>query len=196
MARPRLYLASRSPRRSALLQQFGLAHRVLSVQVKEELQVHESPAEFVQRLALEKASTGRASPRASLAIPVLGADTVVVIDGQILGKPSDHEESRRHLRKLSGRAHEVVTGVAMVSNHARVRLCTTRVWFRELTRDEIDRYCLSGESMGKAGSYAVQGLAALFIKRLEGSYSGVMGLPLFETGELLSEFGIDVLVRQ
>ncbi len=186
MATPLLYLASRSPRRRALLDQIGIDYRVVAVGVEEIPQAGEKAEDFVRRMALEKALAGWASPAVRRRNPVLGADTVVVLDGVLLGKPRDGATAHDQLSRLSGRQHDVLSAVAMVWNtHQAVRLSRSRVWFRHLSPDMIERYCATGEPLDKAGSYAIQGRAALFIRRLEGSYSGVMGLPLFETGELL-----------
>lgn len=187
MAIPLLYLASRSPRRRALLDQIGIDYRVVVVDVEEIPQAGERAKDFVCRMALAKALSGWESPAVRRRNPVLGADTVVVLDGVLLGKPRHGADARDQLSRLSGRQHDVWSAVAMVWNtHQAVRLNRSRVWFRHLSPDLIERYCATGEPLDKAGSYAIQGRAALFIRRLEGSYSGVMGLPLFETGELLS----------
>lgn len=188
-----IYLASQSPRRRELLTQIGIAHRVLSIDIDERSQAGESPFDYVQRLALEKADAGWQHLHAeqlSLA-PVLGADTAVVIDNIILGKPADAIAANAMLQRLSGRSHDVLTAVAVqAENGAQVKLSRTRVWFRALGREEIEHYWASGEPRDKAGAYGIQGLAAKFIERIEGSYSGVVGLPLFETAQLLKPFGI------
>ncbi|MFT3928722.1 MAG: Maf family protein [Spongiibacteraceae bacterium] len=183
-----IYLASQSPRRRELLDQIGVAHRVLKVDLDESRRASEPADSYVQRLAREKAAAGwqylldHQLERA----PVLGADTAVVIDGDILGKPVDAADAMRILQRLSGRSHEVMTGVAVHSAaNTQIAMSCTRVWFRALERDEIENYWLSGEPRDKAGAYGIQGLAAKFIERIEGSYSGVVGLPLFETSELL-----------
>lgn len=192
MATPSLYLASRSPRRQALLHQIGIGYRLVTVSIDEARGPAEAPADFVCRMAMAKALAG-AKRLGGAHAPVLGADTVVVVDGAVLGKPRAVCDARDQLARLSGRSHQVLSAVALVAEHRAVRLSVSRVWFRALTAIEIDRYCATGEPLDKAGSYAIQGRAALFIQRLEGSYSGVMGLPLFETGELLSEAGMAVL---
>jgi septum formation protein len=195
MDRPWLYLASRSPRRRALLDQIGVDYRVLSVAVDEIAADGEEAEAFVCRMALEKALAGWERVKTLEPNPVLGADTVVVAEGVILGKPQDQAEARKQLSRLSGREHEVLSAVALVSvAHQAVRLSRSRVWFRHLSPEGIERYCATGEPLDKAGSYAIQGRAALFVRRLEGSFSGVMGLPLFETGELLHKAGFSVLV--
>ena len=147
---------------------------------------------YVIRLARAKAEAGRAAMDA--AVPVLGADTTVVLDGEVLGKPSDAADAGRMLRRLSGREHLVMSAVTLLrSDGVGNALSTSRVRFREIREDELRGYCESGEPMGKAGAYAIQGRAAVFVSHLDGSYSGVMGLPLFETAALLAEAGIDVL---
>lgn len=186
-----LYLASASPRRRELLRQIGVAYRRLLVEVDETPLSGESPEDYVVRLALAKARTGwrnlgRRTPR-----PVLGADTVVVVDAVILGKPRDRDEGLTILARLSGREHQVLSAVALAdATRDAVRVQESRVRFRELTAAERAAYWSSGEPLDKAGGYAIQGRAAVFVTELRGSYSGVMGLPLFETAELLREFGI------
>lgn len=196
MAVPDLYLASRSPRRRALLDQIGIDYRLVTVAVKEIAAAGEGAEDFVCRVALEKATAGWKCLGVLEQRPVLAADTVVVADGDILGKPRDEAEARDQLFRLSGGEHQVLSAVAIVSatRHA-IRLSRSRVWFRPLSPTMIARYCATGEPMDKAGSYAIQGQAALFVRRLEGSYSGVMGLPLFETGELLRVAGLSVLIE-
>ncbi|TVR62201.1 MAG: septum formation inhibitor Maf [Candidatus Competibacteraceae bacterium] len=186
-----LYLASASPRRRELLRQIGVAYRRLPVAVDETPLPCESPGDYVVRLALAKARTGwrtlgRRTPR-----PVLGADTAVVVDAAILGKPRDRAEGLAMLARLSGREHQVFSAVALATGAREiVKTQESRVRFRELTAAERVAYWNSGEPLDKAGGYAIQGRAATFITELRGSYSGVMGLPLFETAELLREFGI------
>jgi len=183
-----IYLASKSPRRAALLDQIGIRYEVLDVAVDETWNGREPPAEFVSRLALEKARAGRhIAPDAR---PVLGADTEVVLDDRVLGKPADRDAALRMLLSLSGRAHHVCSAVALVHAVEEVRISVSRVEFRPLTAEECARYSDTGEPFGKAGAYAIQGLGALFVARLEGSFSGVVGLPLFETGALLESAGV------
>ncbi len=190
MPNPDLYLASRSPRRRELLQQMGLRFTALEVEVDEVAKPGEEPAAFVQRLALEKARAGWFSPLRRMSAPVLGADTVVVVDDEILGKPVDCSHAMTMLGKLSDRSHRVLSAVSLVwDDRTDTRLNVSTVWFRILTESERERYCETGEPLDKAGGYAIQGRAAAFISRLEGSYSGVMGLPLYETAELLESFG-------
>lgn len=183
-----VYLASQSPRRRELLDQIGVAHRVLSIDIDERRRDGEAPVDYVQRLAREKAEAGWQQLRAQqLALaPVIGADTAVVIDDIILGKPADAAAATTMLEQLSGCSHDVLTGVAVHSAHGtQVIVSRTRVWFRALEPAEIAAYWASGEPRDKAGAYGIQGLAAKFIERIEGSYSGVVGLPLFETAQLL-----------
>lgn len=186
---PQLVLASTSPRRRELLAQLGVPFEVLAVAVDERPLPAELAADHVCRLALAKAraGAGERDPRAC----VLGADTVVVLDGEIFGKPADRDDAVAMLRRLSGRTHAVLSAVARVRGGAHtVRLSESQVTFRALSAAEIAAYCDTGEPLDKAGAYAIQGRAAAFIRHLEGSYSGVMGLPLFETAELLAGAGV------
>ena len=188
---PQVYLASGSPRRRELLAQIGLQFAVLEVDVPE-CQTHdESAANFARRLALSKARAGR-QLLADADAPVLGADTVVVVAGRTLGKPRDRADALDMLERLSGRTHEVLTAVALVGAAERVCLSTSRVRLRTTTAAEREAYWATGEPRDKAGGYAIQGRAAVFVTALEGSYSGVMGLPLFETAEMLREQGVDL----
>ena len=185
-----IYLASASPRRSALLAQIGVPHRVQPVDVDEQALDGEPPNQYVRRLAVLKAETLWHRLDAAQRQPVLGADTAVVLDAEILGKPRDEQDCLRMLNLLSARTHQVFTAVALrVSDGCEARVNVSEVTFRKLAADEIRRYWHSGEPADKAGGYAVQGRAALFIERIAGSYSGIMGLPLFETGELLAAGG-------
>jgi septum formation protein len=190
---PDLYLASASPRRRELLAQIGLRFEVLPVEVDEASRPGEAPEALVRRLALEKARAGRARLSAGDRLPVLGADTEVVLDGEVLGKPRDEEDAAAMLARLSGRSHQVLSAVAVASPAGEtVRLCASTVWFRETTAAERQAYCATGEPLDKAGAYGIQGFAAVFVARLEGSYSGVMGLPLYETAEVLAETGLSL----
>ena len=186
---PLIYLASASPRRSALLDQIGVPHRVQPVDIDETARGGEDPEQYVRRLAVLKAETLWAKLAAAQRQPVLGADTAVVLDHAILGKPRDETDCLRMLRLLSGRTHQVFTAVALRASACQARVNVSEVTFRKLTDEEIRHYWRSGEPADKAGAYAVQGRAALFIERIAGSYSGIMGLPLFETGELLAGIG-------
>ncbi len=190
--RPSIVLASASPRRAELLEQIGVGFRQRVVQIDETPQPGEAAPDYVRRLALEKARAARAKLGEDH-LPVLGADTEVVVDDRPLGKPADLPDAREMLRRLSGRAHRVLSAVALVAEREAVRVSESRVWFRALSDAEIEAYWRSGEPRDKAGAYAIQGLGAVFIERLDGSYSGVMGLPLYETVQLLEEFGIRVM---
>jgi len=192
MMAPQVILASKSPRRAELLEQIGICFETIDVSVPELIKAGESPAEFVQRLAFEKARAGWQASAQSL--PVLGADTIVVLDDEIFGKPVFDGDAEAMLKTLSGRTHHVITAVAIVKDvHETIRLSTSQVSFREISDVERKAYVATGEPDDKAGGYAIQGQAAVFIEQLQGSYSGVMGLPLFETAELFREFAIDVV---
>jgi septum formation protein len=186
---PQLVLASTSPRRRELLAQLGVQFEVLTPAVDEQPLPAELATDHVCRLALAKARAAAAQlgPQAC----VLGADTVVVLDGQILGKPVDRDDAAAMLRRLSGRTHTVLSAVARVLGGAHiVHLSESQVTMRTLSPAEIAAYCATDEPLDKAGAYAIQGRAAAFIRHLEGSYSGVMGLPLFETADLLAGAGV------
>jgi septum formation protein len=188
--KPDLILASASPRRSALLRQIGVAHRVAIPGVAERRESGERVEACVSRLALAKAREVRGW-ESSQGLPVLGADTAVVHEGQLLGKPVDRVAAMSMLGRLSGASHQVLTAVALISAQGEaVRLAVSTVTFRSIDAAEMVRYWESGEPADKAGSYAIQGYAAAFVERLEGSYSGVMGLPLFETAALLDAAGV------
>jgi septum formation protein len=189
---PVLCLASASPRRRELLWQIGVPHLVQPADLDERCAPQESPADYVARLALAKAKAVHAARQGiTPALPVLGADTTVSIDGLILGKPADLAQLRDMLGRLSGREHEVWSAVALVSAGEPLwRLSCTRVRFRPLHSAEIERYWQSGEPCDKAGGYAIQGLGAVFVERIEGSFSGVVGLPLAETAAMLVAAGV------
>ncbi len=190
---PQIYLASRSPRRCELLAQIGINPKVMAADVDESPDPEEAPAEYVIRLALEKAKAVQAMLGDHEILPVLAADTAVVTAHKILGKPADRDEALAMMRQLSGRSHKVLTGVALVDAHKVCsRLSVSHVTFRQVAEAEALAYWNSGEPQDKAGGYAIQGLGAVFVSHLEGSYSGVMGLPLFETAELLRSAGIAV----
>ena len=197
-----IYLASKSPRRGELLKQAGIHFELLMMREQlpridvDEVPLHDESAHvYVQRIATLKAATAlkvmcerRLPPRL-----ILTADTTVTIEGNILGKPVDREDAVRMLKRLSGESHQVLTAIAVATEHeVKHTLSTSFVVFSPLTDDDIKRYVDSGEPMDKAGGYAVQGLAAKFISKLSGSYSGVMGLPLYETTTLLRHFGLPV----
>ena len=186
-----IYLASASPRRRELLDQIGVRHERLVGAVDERRRAGEVPKLYVARMALEKARAGCARRPAGDRRAVLGADTTVVSGDIVLGKPRDRADALDMLRQLAGRTHHVYTGVALVDGEREAsRLSVSAVTMRALSKDECARYWDSGEPVDKAGAYAILGRAAQFIVRLEGSYSGVMGLPLFETAELLRECGV------
>ncbi|MAT52693.1 MAG: septum formation inhibitor Maf [Porticoccaceae bacterium] len=186
--RPTFVLASASPRRRELLQQIGAVFAVQSADVDETPLPNEAPGDYVSRLAEAKAV---AASNGVTDLPVLGADTTVVIDGQAMGKPRDESDCVAMLMALSGRTHCVLTAVAMVHGGRREqRLVETRVQFRRLTPPECRRYWATGEPRDKAGGYGIQGLGSVFVSRIEGSYSSVVGLPLAETWELLQLFDL------
>lgn len=192
---PVLCLASASPRRRELLRQIGVPHLVSPADLDESAIPGETPAAYVERLARAKAMHVRQSRSAmgAPALPVLGADTTVTLDGEVLGKPVNEAALLATFTRLSGREHEVLSAVALASpSGVESRLSRTRVWFREISVAEARRYWASGEPCDKAGGYAIQGLGAVFIERIDGSYSGVMGLPLAETASLLVAAGIGV----
>lgn len=190
MHKPIVILASASPRRSALLQQIHIPHRVQAVDIDESQLRGEAPADYVGRLAAAKAQALWQRLSMEERLPVLGADTTVALGEAIFGKPQDREDGIRMLAELSGRTHRVYTAVALYSaGGLESRLSVSEVTFRALSSAEREAYWASGEPRDKAGGYAVQGLGAAFITRIEGSYSGVMGLPLAETAELLEKIG-------
>ena len=187
-AAPVLCLASQSPRRRDLLWQIGVPHKVMAARVDESLLPGESPGDYVERLALEKAMTVR---NGGERLPVLAADTAVVLDGTVYGKPVDRADALGMLGKLSGRTHQVLTAVAFATDQTvELRISASMVRFRDLTLPEREAYWETGEPQDKAGAYAIQGLGAVFVESLSGSYSSVMGLPLAETAELLRTAGI------
>ena len=192
----RIYLASRSPRRRELLHQIGVGFELVIPDVNEAPLPGEAPADYVTRLSRIKAEVCwmRVIERKLPRLPVLAADTAVVLGRRVLGKPRDRGEAREMLRLLSGRKHRVLTAVAVAfDDRLALRLSATTVRFRPLAEREIQHYVATGEPMDKAGAYAIQGRAAVFVASISGSYSGVMGLPLFETAELLADFGVNVL---
>lgn len=181
-----LYLASQSPRRRELLGQLGEDHRTLDVDVEEIRQTGESPDDYVARVALDKARAGFALVAAEAGARVLGADTEVVLGDEVFGKPRDPADAAVMLRRLSGREHRVISAVWLVEAAGEHRVVSVSVVrFAALTEADIASYIETGECLGKAGAYAIQGRAAAFVEHLSGSYTGVMGLPLFETSRLL-----------
>lgn len=190
-----LYLASRSPRRRALLDQLGVSFSVLDVDVVEAPESAEMPVDYVRRVAREKAQVGweALEPAAREEALVLAADTEVVLDGQIFGKPEDADHAARMLSSLSGRAHQVICAVWVRSaSREHEAMCISRVHVASLDPARIAAYVATGEPFGKAGAYAIQGKGGTLIEYLEGSYSGVVGLPLWETATLLRRFDLDV----
>lgn len=189
-----LFLASGSPRRRELLTQIGVPFNTVSAAIDETPLANESPAAYVERLAREKAQAGRLQLLKSIpdgAFCVLGADTAVVLDERILGKPVDEADALAMLMALSGRAHEVLTSIAIIDAvRCETRVVRSQVRFRNISKQEASLYWASGEPRDKAGGYAIQGLAAVFVTGLNGSYSAVVGLPVCETAELLGHFGI------
>jgi septum formation protein len=198
----RIYLASQSPRRRELLKQIGVAFDVLPLRampgrldVVEISDAGESAVAFAQRMATEKAACGwrAVDARRLLRFPVLGADTVVELDGVILGKPADRADAEAMLARLSGSVHQVHTAVAVQhENRQESRLSSSTVRFARLDARTIARYLDSGEYLGKAGAYGIQGRAGAFVEHIDGSYSGIMGLPLYDTAGLLRAFGLTV----
>jgi septum formation protein len=188
-----LYLASQSPRRRELLDQIGIAFGLLDVNVPEQRLSGEPPVDYVSRVAREKAGAGLLQVMSNKSAVVLGADTEVVMDDVVYGKPIDVEDAKRMLRELSGKTHRVISAVWLLNaGNEQHAISESLVRFKELSDQEISRYVDSKECFGKAGAYAIQGRAASFIEYLQGSHSCVMGLPLFETSQLLKKFGINV----
>jgi septum formation protein len=198
----RIYLASQSPRRRELLKQIGVHYEVLPLRSSPDRQdvieiplPGEAPKDFAVRMAREKAKCGAkvARNRRLLLLPVLGADTLLDLDNQIIGKPRDITHAREVLERLSGRAHWVHTGVSLAwGERVETRLSSSKVKLAPITAEQIEQYLLSGEATDKAGAYGIQGRAAVFVERIEGSHSGIMGLPLCETAELLQMAGIKI----
>ena len=194
---PLLYLASGSPRRQELMQQLNLQFEVIQAPMEEAVLPNESPEAYVKRIAVEKAQAGyvkacagRSGMQAGKGVWVVGGDTAVIFEQQIFGKPKSEMDAKRMLSVLSGQTHQVLSSLAIVhNNQVFSAINSTLVTFKPLAEAEINQYWLSGEPLGKAGAYAIQGLGAKFIKTIQGSYSGVMGLPLFELDQLLTESG-------
>lgn len=189
-----LYLASQSPRRRQLLDQLGVAHGVLEVDVPEHREPGEPPADYVSRVAREKAGAGLLKVVAAPGALVLGGDTEVVLDDEVFGKPRDDADAAAMLRRLSGRTHQVLSSVWLVAADREVQaMSVSDVAFAELDEAHVARYVATGEWAGKAGAYGIQGIAETFVERLAGSHSGVMGLPLRDTARLLAGFGLGPL---
>jgi len=192
-----VYLASQSPRRAELLQQLGLRFEIIKATVDESLQPDEAPEAYVRRVARDKAEAAVAALSGAIRAPIVTADTSVVLAGEILGKPRDREDGLAMLAKLSGQTHQVLSAVTVrTAAGGREALSVSQVRFREISAQEAEAYWRTGEPLGKAGGYAIQGHAAIFVEHLEGSYSGVMGLPLFETAALLREVGVRLLPEE
>jgi septum formation protein len=200
---PRIYLASRSPRRRELLAQIGVRFELLMFRgvpredpdVDEAVLSNESPEDYVVRVTLAKAQAGvnRIRERHLIPHPVLAADTTVEVDGSVIGKPGHEADAVAILQRLSGRTHRVLTAVALSDNGRTEHLISTsEVRFRPIGHDEIKRYVASGEPLDKAGAYGIQGRAAIFVEEIKGSYTGIMGLPLYETAILLRRYGYPV----
>lgn len=190
-----LILASASPRRLELLQQLGLNPEVCPADIDETVHQGEHASDYVMRMAREKAQA--VAQQYSANNVIVGSDTSVVVDDQVLGKPDDQKHAAQMLEMLSGRSHQVMSAVTVISSQGEQTLLSdTRVDFRSISQDEMAAYWTTGEPLGKAGGYAIQGLGASFIKTIEGSYSGVMGLPLYETAQLLQRAGITVLSKE
>ncbi len=200
-----IYLASRSPRRRDLLRQIGVKFNLLmmretlgrAVDVDEQPLSAETPADYIYRITQAKANEGwrRVIQRRLPVLPVLVADTIITIDGCILGKPRDNLQAEEMLKTLSGRSHQVLTAIGVgIRDKTQVRLSVSTVKFREISDREIRNYLANNNSLDKAGAYAIQGMAAAFIVDISGSYSGIMGLPLYETAQLLEEVGIEIFL--
>jgi septum formation protein len=188
----RIILASASPRRRELLDQIGITYEIRPVHIDESPRLNEAPNEYVRRIAAEKSAACQAQA-APTGLPVLAADTAVVLDGRIMGKPKDKEDAVMMLGRLSGRTHQVYSAVSLRGAEHGEALSVTDVTFRALSAREILAYWATSEPADKAGSYAIQGLGSVFVQSIEGSFSGVVGLPLFETAELLLQQGIQIL---
>ena len=187
-----LHLASSSPRRHEILSALGVSFTAAGVDIDETRRDGEPVADMVVRLAIAKAAAAR--PNVDKSVPVIGADTAVAIDNLVLGKPGSRDAAVQMLTALSGRTHEVLTGVAVdFAGTVRTAISTTQVRFRKINLCEAENYWQSGEPTDKAGAYAVQGMGGIFVEDISGSYSGVVGLPVFETAKLLADAGCDVL---
>jgi septum formation protein len=191
MPSPQLILASASPRRSQLLDQIGIRHQVLVSDIDESPLANEAPDAYVMRLAAEKSAACQQQHQPTL--PILAADTTVVCDGHILGKPLDQAHAMAMLMQLSNRSHQVYSAISLRGQHHQQALSINQVHFKALSASEISAYWQTGEPCDKAGGYAIQGLGSVFVASISGSFSGVMGLPLFETAQLLAQEGIEVL---
>lgn len=193
MNAPQIYLASTSLPRQELLRQMGVIYEVIPIATSEQLLANEAVSVAIERITLEKARAAFTMSNKILPIPVLAADTMVVCEDIILGKPKNKTDAETMLRMLSGKQHSVITGIALIdADREYFNISVTKVLFKVLSDREITAYCNTIEPFDKAGAYGIQGQAALFIRNIDGSYSGVMGLPIFETNELLIKFGINI----
>ena len=188
-----LYLATKSPRRQEILKQMGVTFTQINIDISEERLLQENAQDYVSRIALEKARAASREENLDQNIPILGSDTIVVLDNKIMGKPKDFNDAVDMLTRLSGRSHKVLTALSVIHDKAWSCINETMVTFRNLSDDEIEAYCFSDEPWDKAGAYPIQGQAAIFIKEIKGSYSGVMGLPIFETAQCLQKAGVKIL---
>ena len=182
-----IYLASKSPRRSDLLNQIGINHQVVNIEIDETPRQQETPTDYVLRMAKEKALQACSD---EMTIPLLAADTSVICEEKILGKPENKEQFLEMFELLNDNQHQVITAVAVIKDTIQTSLSVSQVSFRKITPEEALLYWETGEPRDKAGGYGIQGKAAIFINDIHGSYSGIMGLPLYETSELLAEFGV------
>jgi len=192
MLTQQIILASASPRRRELLEQIGVSYRVKAVDIDETPLLNELPLAYVERIAAEKSAACH-NVVDVVDIPVLAADTAVVLNGQIMGKPHDFEHACKMLQALSGSTHLVYSAVSLRTGQHRQAVSITEVAFRNLSNREITAYWQTGEPLDKAGAYAIQGAASIFVESIKGSFSGVMGLPLFETAQLLEQQGINII---
>lgn len=181
----KIYIASNSPRRYALLKQISVDFEVINIEIDESVKKNEMPLDYVHRIATEKANAGKQLAKNNF--PILAADTAVVLDNFILGKAENKKDATYMLNELSGRTHDVLSAVTVIGKKEITKVKVSKVTFKTLSDDDISKYCDTDEPIGKAGGYAIQGKGAALIEKLEGSYSGVMGLPLEETCQLLTD---------
>lgn len=194
-----LYLASQSPRRAELLRQIGIKFDIIDGEIDETPIEHESPSETVARLSRQKALKGvQQLTNMQPEDWVLASDTLIEIQGRVIGKPESEQNCRQILSLLSGKEHQVLSAIALVGNQGEIHqtISYNRIKFRNIRPEEIEQYCQLAEPKDKAGAYAIQGLAAIFVENLQGSYSSVMGLPLYETAQLLEKVGFNLLDQE
>ena len=182
----KIYLASKSPQRHTLLKQISIDFELINIDIDESVNKNEMPSDYVRRIATEKAKAGKELSKNNL--PVLAADTAIILDNTVLGKAESKIDAIHMLNKLSGRTHDVLSAVTVIGKKKITKVNTSKITFKKLSKDDISFYCSTGEPINRAGGYAIQGKGAILIKKLEGSYSGVMGLPLEETNQLLSNY--------